>query len=274
MTTGGLIAAKMGPLDGPDPFDLTGRVALITGASSHGIGSASAKVLAAHGAKVFLTARREDKLKAVEEEIAAAGGMVSHLATDVSSEEGCKAAVEACVDAFGRLDIMVLAAGMSGLSAQKGMDAVFDTDNWRRMMSVNLDGVFFMIKHGWEECAKGGVGAIVPIASLAAWHAAGSAAYTATKGAIRSLTQYFGKLLAPENVRVNTLYPGYIETDMTHPEGTDAIFEKVAEKMVGKIPLGRVGTVDDCANAVLYLASDASSFMTGQHLIVDGGELA
>lgn len=257
-----------------DPFDLTGRVALITGASSHGIGNQAAQVLAAHGAKVFLTARREDKLKEAVAEIEAAGGTAAYHATDVSREEDCKAAVDACIDAFGRLDIMVLAAGISGLSAQKGMDAVFDTDNWNRMLSINLDGVFYMIKYGWAECAKNRCGAIIPVASLAAWKAAGSAAYTATKGAIRSLTHYFGRLLAPEGVRFNTLYPGFIETDMTHPEGTDELFSKISTGVVQKIPLGRYGTVDDCANAVLYLASDASSFMTGQHLVVDGGELA
>ncbi len=256
-----------------DPFDLTGRVALVTGASSHGIGNESAKVLADHGAKVFLTARREDKLQEAVEEIRAAGGEASYRVTDVSSEEDCKAAVQECVREFGRLDIMVLAAGISGLSVSGGLSTAFDTDNWRKVLGINLDGVMFMIKHGWEECAKNHVGAIIPVASLAAWKAAGSVAYTATKGAIRALTPCIGKLLAPEGVRVNTLYPGFIETDMTHPAGTDEIFQKMAPGILSKIPLGRTGKVSDCANAVLYLASDASSFMTGQHLVVDGGEL-
>lgn len=256
-----------------DPFDLTGRVALITGASSHGIGNESAKVLAAHGAKVFLTARREDKLKEAAEEIAANGDVAAFRATDVSNEEECKAAVDACVAEFGRLDIMVLSAGISGLSVSGGLETAFDTDNWRKVMGVNLDGVMFMVKHGWKHCAANGVGAIVPVASLAAWKAAGSVAYTATKGAIRALTPCIAKLVAPEGVRVNTLYPGFIETDMTHPAGTDEIFQKMAPGILSKIPLGRTGKVSDCANAVLYLASDASSFMTGQHLVVDGGEL-
>lgn len=253
-----------------DLFDLTGRVALITGASSHGIGNESAKLMAAHGAKVFLTARREQKLQEAVAEIEAAGGTAAYAVCDVSREEDCKAAVEACIDAFGRLDIMVLSAGISGLSAGGGMEAIFDTDNWRRMMGTNLDGVFFMIKHGWEECSKHGAGAIVPVASLAAWKAAGSAAYTATKGAIRSLTHYFGKTLGEQGVRVNTFYPGFIDTDMTHGA---AINEEFAKRHCAKVPLGRIGTVEDCAYAVLYLASDASSYMTGQHLVVDGGEL-
>ena len=253
-----------------DLFDLTGRVALVTGASSHGIGNESAKLLSQQGAKVFLTARREDKLQEAVREIEEAGGVAAYRVTDVSSEDECKAAVEACVAAFGQLDIMVLSAGISGLSASGGYDAVFDTDNWRNVMGVNLDGVFFMMKYGAKECAKGGHGAIVPVSSLAAWKAEGAAAYTAAKGAIRSLTHYFGKMLAPMGVRVNSFYPGLIDTDMTHVAVTH---EQYGPMMLKGIPLGRFGTVQDCAYAVLYLASDASSFMTGQHLIVDGGAL-
>ena len=253
-----------------NPYDLAGRVALITGASSHGIGNQSAKLLAKHGAKVFLIARREEKLQQACAEIAEAGGAASYYAGDVSTEENCKAAVEKCIKDFGRLDIMVLAACTSGLS-ERSMEAAFDTENWNNIMKVNLDSVFFMVKYGWKECAKHGVGAIVPIGSLASWHAAGSVAYTATKGAIRALTNKWGKLLGPKGVRVNTLYPGFIDTDMTH--GATKM-ETYIKATIAKIPLGRYGNVDDCANAVLYLVSDASSFMNGQHLVVDGGEIS
>lgn len=258
-------------MNGTERFDLTGRVALITGASSHGIGNESAKLLAANGAKVFLVARREQQLQQACEEIRAAGGEASYRAMDVSDEMECKAAVEQCVAEFGRLDIMVLTAGISGLSASGGMDAIFDTDNWRKMLGINLDGVFWMMKYGHAECAKHGVGSIIPVGSLASWHAAGSAAYTATKGAIRALTQYFGKMLAPMKVRVNAIYPGMIDTDMTH--GACA-HEQYGPKMMQAIPLGRFGEPEDMAYGILFLASDASDFMTGQHLIMDGGELA
>ena len=253
-----------------DIFDLTGRVALVTGASSHGIGSVSAKVLAANGAKVFLVARREDKLAEVAAEIEASGGEVGFVACDVASEEQCKAAVEACVSQFGRLDIMVLSAGISGLPSRGDMNMVFDTDNWRKVQGINLDGVFWMMKYGWEECAKNGVGSIIPVASLAAWTADGSAAYTATKGAIRSLTHNLGRALAPYKVRVNTIYPGLIDTDMTH--GMMA-YPQLVEQFQAKIPLGRFGEPEDIAYGILFLASDASSFMTGQHLVMDGGQL-
>ncbi len=253
-----------------DVYNLEGRVALITGASSYGIGSVSARLLAKHGAKVFLTARREDKLEEVAAEIKADGGEVAYKATDVSKEEDCKAAVEACIEAFGRLDIMVLAAGISGLSASGGMDAVFDTDNWRKVNGINLDGVFWMMKYGHAECAKGGVGSIIPVSSLAAWKAEGAAAYTATKGAIRSLTHYFGKALAPMKIRVNSIYPGLTDTDMTHPA---LVHETYGPMMLKGVPLGYFGTAEDMAYAILYLASDASKFMTGQHMIIDGGQL-
>lgn len=258
-------------MSGTEKYDLTGRVALITGASSHGIGNESAKLLAQNGAKVFLTARREEQLQQAVAEIEAAGGIASYKVTDVSKEEDCKAAVEACVAEFGQLDIMVLAAGISGLSASGGPEAWFDTDNYKRMIGINLNGTFWMMKYGWSECAKGGHGSIIPVGSLASWHADGSAAYAAGKGAIRLLVQWFGKNLAPYNVRVNGLYPGVIETDMTQAACDN---EQVAAMFLQKIPLGRLGQVSDCAQAVLFMASDASEWMTGQHLVIDGGQLA
>lgn len=252
-----------------DIFELTDRVALVTGASSYGIGSVAAKELANYGAKVFLVARREDKLAEVADEIKAAGGEAAYRACDVSSEEDVKATVEACVKEFGRLDIMVLSAGISGLPQRSTEDA-FDTDNWRKIQGINLDGVFWMIKYGWKECAKHGVGSIIPISSLAAWTADGSAAYTATKGAIRSLTHHFGKELAQYKIRVNTVYPGMIITDMTMGVSQN---EQLKERFLANIPLKELGTPEDIAYGVLYLASDASSYMTGQHLIIDGGRL-
>lgn len=256
--------------DVKDPFNLEGRVAIITGASSHGIGNESAKILAEHGAKVFLTARREAQLQEAVAEIEAAGGEAAYAVCDVSSEEQCKAAVEACVERFGRLDIMVLAAGISGLSKSGGFDAIFDTENYRKMIGINMDGIFWMMKYGYAECAKNGVGSIIPVGSLASWHADGSAAYTAGKAAIRNWVTWFGKELAPLGVRVNGLYPGLVETDMTQRAVDN---EMVSQMMLKTIPLGRFGTVRDMANGVLFLASDASAWMTGQHLVMDGGTL-
>lgn len=254
-------------------YNLAGRVALVTGASSQGIGSESAKLLAEAGAKVFLTARREEQLREICVEIEAAGGQAAYAVCDVSSEEQCKSAIGKCVETFGQLDVMVLSAGISGVSASGGPDAWFDTDNWRTMLGINLDGVFFMIKHGWAECAKGGHGSIIPVGSLASWHVDGSAAYTATKAAIRGLVAWFGKNFAKAGipVRVNGMYPGLVETDMTRRATEHEVYGPM---MLQGIPMGRFGQPTDIANAVLFLASDASSWMTAQHIIVDGGQVA
>ena len=249
-------------------FDLSGRVALVTGASSWGIGSESAKYLAAAGAKVFLVARREEKLQERVAEIEQAGGTAAYFAADVASEEECKAAVEACVQQFGQLDIMVLSAGISGLPA-RSLDDDFNSENYENMLRINLDGSFWMVKHGYHHCAKGGHGSIVAISSLGAYTGDGSASYTATKGALLSLTTHFGKRLAAENVRYNTVYPGLVDTDMTHMGFS---MPEVASRFTSKVPLGRFGKPEDIAAGVLYLASDAAAWVTGQHLIIDGGQ--
>jgi len=264
-----LVSYRLERFMGNDASCLEGRVALITGASSNGIGSGAAKKLAAAGAKVFITARREDKLRGIANEIESEGGTVSFMTCDVSVEEQCEAVVAKCVETFGRLDILVLSAGIIGMYCEDVEDE-FDTDNWNEVLGTNLTGEFNMIKYGYLECAKGGVGAIVPIASLAAFTSSASLAYTASKGAIKAMTHWLGKHLAPLNIRVNTLYPGMIDTDMTHPA---VVMDSFAEPTLAATPLKRFGTIEDCANAILFLASDASSYMTGQDLIVDGGVL-
>lgn len=255
-----------------DMCNVEGRVATVTGASSRGIGNCAAKELAMHGAKVCLVARREDKLKAAVAEIEQAGGTAMYAVADVAREEECARAVEACVEAYGRLDIMVLASGIAG-NPPRSLADMFDTEEYRRVLSVNLDGVFFMVKHGFELCAQGGKGSIVLINSLAGFKAAGFVPYAASKGAIRSWTKLLAKKLAPLGVRVNAVVPGMIDTDMTHPEGFDEMFQGIAAGAVKNIPLGRLGTPEDCAKGILFLASDASEWTTGVSLAIDGGEL-
>ena len=254
-------------------FNMDGRVALVTGASSRGIGNGSAKILAEAGARVFLVARREEKLQAAVAEIEAAGGEAGYAVADVSDEAQCKAAVEACVAKFGGVDVMVLASGISGLN-ERSLEDAFDTENYRKVLSINMDGVYFMMKYGYAECAKGGHGSIVLVNSLAGFSAAGSVAYAGAKGAVRAWTLNLAKKLAPMHVRVNAVIPGLIDTDMTHPEGMDELFEKSGAPAAAKIPLGRLGNIDDIANGVLYLASDASEWVTGHSILIDGGELA
>ena len=249
-------------------FNLEDRVALITGTSLNGMGGASAMALAAAGAKVFLVDWSEENLQKVAGKIKETSEDVDYMVCDVSVEENCKAAVEACIERFGRLDIMALTAGISGIMVPGDFDVAFDTDNWRKINSINLDGVWFMVKYGHAHCAKGGVGSIIMIGSTASLKCAGSGAYTATKGAIRTLTHYLGKELGPLGVRVNTVYPGLTDTEMTHEF---VVTEPVRAKYAEVCPLGRVGKPEDIAMGILFLASDASSYMTCQHLVIDGG---
>lgn len=256
-------------VDVKQAFDLTGRVALITGASSWGIGSASAEALAAAGAKVFLVARREDKLQEKVADFEAKGYTAAYATCDVEHEEECKAAVEKCIETYGRLDILVTAAGNAGEAAYELADE-FDTENWEWVHGLNLDGTVWFIKYAWKHCSKNKVGSIIIISSLGAWTADGCAAYCSTKGALRSLTTHWGYHMAPFGVRVNAIYPGFIDTDLTH-----AAFGHEYAKLpfLERVPMNSFGYPEDIGYASLYLASDASRFMTGQGLIIDGGQL-
>ena len=250
-------------------FDLSGRVALITGASSWGIGSASAEALAQAGAKVFHVARRADKLAEKADALNAAGYEAAWATCDVESEEECEAAVKACVERFGRLDILVTAAGNAGEAAWEIADE-FDTENWEWVHHLNLNGTVWFMKYAWKECSKHKVGSIVIISSLGALTADGCAAYCSTKGALRSLTTHFGYHLAPYGVRVNAIFPGFIDTDLTHAAFGNEYGKK---PFLERVPMGCFGMPEDIGYASLFLASDASRFMTGQGIIVDGGQL-
>lgn len=253
-----------------DLMDIGSRVALITGASSRGIGSGTAKKLAEHGAKVFLLARRESELKQQVADIEAAGGEAGYAVCDVSDEEQCKAAVASCIEKFGGLDIMVLVAGISGKSIPDD-EYDFDSEDWSKVLGINLNGQFYMYKYGYPYLAKSGHGSIVQISSMAALKVTGGLPYTASKGALLRMVPWMAKKLGPLGIRVNAVCPGLIDTDMTNPpeRNTMDILHKPAAK---KEPLRRCATIEDCANAILFLASDASWCITGNHLAVDGGE--
>lgn len=246
-------------------FNLTGRAALITGGGS-GIGKGCAKILAQAGASVMVVGRRMGKLEEVKAEIEAAGGVCECFSADLTDEAKCKAMVDACVEQFGRLDILINSAG--GRGAHGTLEEEFSTENYRDTMSVDLDSTFMAIKYAYPECAKHGVGSIINIASLAALRASGPIVYSAAKGAIKSMSRTLAKRLGDERVRVNTIYPGFIITEMTeriheHPE--------MEAKYRAESPLGLLGEVDDIGWCALYLASDAARFVTGQDFVIDGG---
>lgn len=248
-------------------FDLTGRVALITGGGS-GIGKGCALVLAEAGASVVVVGRRLSKLEEVQQEISAADGVCECFSADLMIEENCKAMVDFCVERFGRLDILINSAG--GRGAHGNLEEEFSTENLRETMAMDFDSTFLAIKYAYPECEKHGVGSIINIASLAALRASGPIVYSAAKGAIRSVSRTLAKRLGDKHVRVNTIYPGFIVTEMT--ERIHEMPEQEA-KMRADSVLGLLGEVDDIAYCALYLASDAARFVTGQDFVVDGGAM-
>ncbi len=248
-------------------FDLTGRVALVTGGGS-GIGKGCARVLAEAGANVVVVGRRMAKLEEVQREIRDAGGVCECFSADLMVEENCKAMVDFCVEKFGRLDILMNRAG--GRGAHGKLEEEFATENLRETMAMDFDSTFLAIKYAYPQCEKHGVGSIINIASLAALRASGPIVYSAAKGAIRSVSRTLAKRLGEKRVRVNTIYPGFIVTEMT--ERIHEMPEQEA-KMRADSVLGLLGEVDDIAYCALYLASDAARFVTGQDFVVDGGAM-
>ncbi len=246
-------------------FDLTGRVALITGGGT-GIGRGCAKILAEHGAKVMVVGRRMNKLEEVKAEIETAGGVCTCFSADLTDEENCKAMVDACVQEFGRLDILINSAGSRG--AHGDLDEEFSTENFRHTMGADFDSTFLSIKYAYPECEKNGVGSIINIASLAALRAVGPIVYSAAKGAVKSMSKTLAKRLGPDKVRVNAIYPGFIVTEMTERVKEDSA---LMARFTGESPLGLLGEVEDIGYCALYLASDAARFVTGQDFVIDGG---
>lgn len=248
-----------------DWFDLSGRTAIVTGGGS-GIGRACALALAEAGASVLVVGRQVQKLDAVCSEIWSAGGSCQGFAADLTEEENCQAMVEACQDCFGRLDILVNSAGSRGANGDLYVELA--VENLRATFAADFDSTFFATKYAWPAMAAGGGGSIINIASLAALQARGPVVYAAAKGAVRSFSRAMAKRLGPKNVRVNTIYPGFVVTEMTR-----GVLDNPAMKthFEADSPLGRIGEADDIAVCALYLAGNAAKFVTGQDFVIDGG---
>ena len=246
-------------------FNLEGKTALVAGASS-GIGRSSAVLLSEAGANVFIVARREARLLELQASIEANGGTCGFFVADLSIEENCKASVEACVQHFGGVDILVNSVGIN----TGRIEDAFDTENYRYVMRVDLDASVFMIKYAHPFMEKAGGGSIINISSSAGVKAMvlSGIPYTASKGALRSLTRMWGKQFGPAHIRVNSIYPGCILTEMTQGSFGNPELIPLFTK---DVPMGTIGEADDIGYCVLYLASPASAYVTGQDFIVDGG---
>ncbi|HTY61446.1 MAG TPA: glucose 1-dehydrogenase [Acidobacteriota bacterium] len=244
------------------------KVAIVTGGAG-GLGRAEALLLAIEGAKVVVTDVDETAIRRVAEEIRAAGGSAVCLQHDVSSEDAWHRVIQCTLEEFGRLDVLVNNAGVIIYKT------IEDTSlaEWRRLMSVNLDGVFLGIKFAIATMKKSGGGSIINIASVAGLIGNPDAsAYHASKGGVRSLSKAAAiecsKAGYDYNIRVNSIYPGVINTRMADDLRNDDIKYKTA---LGWHAMGHFGEPEDVAYGVLYLASDESKFLTGSELVIDGG---
>jgi 3-oxoacyl-[acyl-carrier protein] reductase len=249
-----------------DLFDLTGRVALVTGASS-GLGVRFAQVLAANGAAVALVARRAERLAAVQAEIERAGGRAVALEADVLDRAAIARAFDAAEAAFGTVTILVNNAGV----AHAGRAVELPEAEWRRVIGTNLDAVFFCAQEAARRMlAAGKRGAIVNIASILGYGVhKGVVAYATAKAGVIQLTKALAIELTFKGVRVNAIAPGFVVTELNReflesPEGA---------KMTRDIPAGRFGEERDLDGALLLLASDAGRYIAGATIVVDGGQV-
>ncbi len=246
---------------------LEGKVALISG-GARGMGAVEARLFAREGARVCIGDIREDEGRALVAEIAAAGGEAMFARLDVTSEREWAEAVDATVSAYGGLDVLVNNAGIFHRANVEETSAA----DWDAMLGINGKGVFLGTRAAVPAMRASGGGSIVNISSIAGIiGSAGSTAYNASKGAVRLLTKSSAVQHAADGIRVNSVHPGPIETDML-----DLVFpeEGMREARAAGIPLGRMGRADDVAKGVLFLASDEASYMTGSELVIDGGHTA
>lgn len=249
------------------PFDLTGKIAVVTGAS-RGIGESIARLLAAQGAHVVVSSRKPDGCMAVAQAIKDAGGKADVFPCHIGEPVQIDALFQFVEETFGRLDILV-----NNAATNPHFGSIVDTDlgAFQKTVDVNIRGYFFMSAGGAKLMAKHGGGAIVNVASVnGVIPGMFQGIYSITKAAVISMTKAFAKECAPMNVRVNALLPGLTDTKFASAlTKNDAIRDKVLEH----VPMGRMAHPDEMAGAVLYLVSPAASYTTGACLAADGGYL-
>jgi 3-oxoacyl-[acyl-carrier protein] reductase len=241
---------------------LEGKTALVTGASQ-GIGEAVAKLLARQGARVVLAARNEEKLRDLAAHIEAAGGLARPLALDVSRPETFGEALKSLPEDFAAIDILVNNAGVTA----DNLLARMSLDDWERVLRTNLTGAFALTKEMVRGMMKRRWGRLINVSSVVGMMGnAGQANYAASKAGLIGFSKSLARELGSRNITVNVVAPGYIRTAMT-----ENLPEASREELTGSIALKRLGTVDDVAWAVLFLASEEAGYITGHTLNVSGG---
>jgi 2-deoxy-D-gluconate 3-dehydrogenase len=253
------------PEAAPNPFDLSGHVAVVTG-GNRGIGLGIAEGLAKAGARIMIAARDQAASEDAVRRLAAVGGDASHCVADIGDQAACRSIVDETLRRYGRLDVLVNNAGLI-IGGPPEDTALAD---WQRVLNINLTGAFLCCQAAYPAMKRQGRGKIINVASIAAiFGSSKGAAYASSKGAMVQLTKSLAVSWGKDNIQVNAILPGYIRTDLT--DATEARHPGTYAEKVARTPAGRIGAPSDFAGLAVLLASDASGFMTGTAIPVDGG---
>jgi NAD(P)-dependent dehydrogenase (short-subunit alcohol dehydrogenase family) len=245
-------------------FDLTGRVAVVTGAS-RGLGQTFARALARAGADLVITSREVDRLRPFQQELESLGRRAVPVGLDVRDEDSIRLMADAAQDAFGHIDVLVNNAGCN--VRRRAADVTWE--DWNLVLDTNLRGSFFVAQAVARYMLPRGAGRIINVGSVTAvFGYAGLGPYGASRGGIRQLTMSLADDWGPHGISVNCLAPGWFKTEQTKVLYEDAEW---VDYLIDRIPLKRPGRPEDLEGAVVFLASDASAYVTGQTLLVDGG---
>ncbi|HTP83992.1 MAG TPA: glucose 1-dehydrogenase [Alphaproteobacteria bacterium] len=246
-------------------FDLTGRVAIVTGGNG-GIGLGMARGLARAGAGVLIAGRDAKKNEAAVKELAGLGAKAASAVADLAFDAGCRAVVKEALARFGRLDILV---NNAGINIRKRPEA-YSAADWHQVLDTNLTSAFTLSQAAYPEMKRAGRGKIINTGSMMSIFGASFAApYAASKGGIVQLTKALATAWAPDNIQVNAILPGWIDTALTRSARQQV--EGLHERVLARTPAGRWGEPDDFAGIAVFLASPASDFVTGAAIPVDGG---
>jgi 2-deoxy-D-gluconate 3-dehydrogenase len=246
-------------------FDLKGRVALVTGGNG-GIGLGMAEGLAQAGAAIAVVGRNQAKGEAAAQKLSAHGADCAFIAADVAAEAGCRTMVRDTVARFGRLDILV---NNAGTNIRKRPEA-YDAAEWHQVIDTNLSSAFYACQAAYPALCKAGGGKIINIGSMTSiFGVAFATAYAASKGGIVQLSKSLATAWAKDNIQVNAILPGWIDTDLTRTARVQV--EGLHDRIIARTPAGRWGVPDDLAGVAVFLASAASDFVTGTAIPIDGG---
>lgn len=252
---------------------LAGKVAAVTGGAV-GIGKAAVQRMVEEGAAVGILDVLDQAGKALATELAAKGYKVAYWHCDVADEAQVKEAIDSVAEKFGKLDVLVNNAGISGTNKPTHQ---LTEEEWDRVQAVNVKGVFFCTKHAIPHMKKAGSGSLINLSSIYGLVSAPDVPpYHASKGAVRLMTKTDAMIYAPDRIRANSIHPGFIWTPMVenHLKTTGMDPEEARKATAALHPLGHMGEPDDIAWGIVYLASDESKFITGSELVIDGGYTA